>query len=167
MEHRLDYSKVLPEGLKFVNALEHYSSNCGLEPALLDLIKLRASQLNGCPYCIDMHSKDARTGGETEQRLYNLSVWRETPYYTDRERAALALTEAVTLIADNHVPADVYEQARRQFNDKELVKLMLGIAIINTWNRLAITFGDEPGSYQPEHFATRSAAAFSTSQSIS
>ncbi|MFN8595201.1 MAG: carboxymuconolactone decarboxylase family protein [Anaerolineae bacterium] len=159
MKHRLDYSKVLPEGLKFVNALEHYSSNCGLEPALLDLIKLRASQLNGCPYCIDMHSKDARTGGETEQRLYNLSVWRETPYYTDRECAALALTEAVTLIADQHVPDDVYEQARQQFSDQELVKLMLGIAIINTWNRLAITFGDEPGSYQPHHFTTQPAAA--------
>ena len=108
---------------KFVNALDHYSSNNGLEPALLDLIKLRASQINGCPYCIDMHSKDARTGGETEQRLYSLSVWRETPYYTDRERAALAFTEAVTLIANNHVPDEVYAQARQQFSDEELVRL--------------------------------------------
>lgn len=158
MEHRLDYSKVLPEGMKFVNALDHYSSNSGLEPALLDLIKLRASQINGCPYCIDMHTKDARTGGETEQRLYGLSVWRETPYYTDRERAALAFTEAVTLIADNHLPAEIFEQARQQFSDQELVKLMIGIVIINTWNRFAITFGDVPGSYQPHHFATQPAA---------
>lgn len=158
MESRLDYSKVLPEGMKVIYALERYSTTSGLEPSLLDLIKLRASQLNGCAYCIDMHSKDARTGGETEQRLYSLSVWRETPYYTDRERAALAFTEAVTLIADKQVPDEVYEQARRQFSDEELVKLMFGIVIINTWNRFAITFRDEPGSYQPEHFATQPAA---------
>jgi AhpD family alkylhydroperoxidase len=88
MKQKLDYSKILPEGMRFMNALDHYSQTCGLEPSLLDLIKLRASQVNGCAYCVDMHSKDARTGGETEQRLYNLSVWRETPYYTDRERAA-------------------------------------------------------------------------------
>ena len=159
MDSRLDYSKVLPAGMKFVNALDHYSSTSGLEPGLLDLIKLRASQINGCPYCIDMHSKDARTGGETEQRLYSLSVWREVPYYTDRERAALAFTEAVTLIANNHVPDEIYEQARQQFSDQELVKLMIAIVIINTWNRFAITFGDEPGSYQPDHFATQPATA--------
>jgi AhpD family alkylhydroperoxidase len=120
----------------------------------LELIKLRASQINGCAYCIDMHSKDARTKGETEQRLYGLSAWRETPYYTDRERAALAFTEAVTLIANQHVPDQVYEQARQQFSDEELVKLMIAIVIINTWNRFAIAFRDEPGSYQPDHFAT-------------
>ena len=154
MESRLNYSKVLPEGMKAINALDRYSQNSGLEPSLLDLIKLRASQINGCAYCIDMHSKDARTKGETEQRLYGLSVWRETPYYTDRERAALAFTEAVTLIADRRVPDDVYEQARQQFSDEELVKLMIGIVIINTWNRFAITFGDRPGSYQPHHFVT-------------
>ncbi|CAG0971535.1 hypothetical protein ANRL3_01530 [Anaerolineae bacterium] len=167
MEHRLDYSKILPEGMRVVNALDHYSANCGLEPGLLDLIKLRASQINRCPYCIDMHSKDARTGGETEQRLYNLSVWRETPYYTERERAALAFTEAVTLIADNHVPDEVYEQARQQFSDQELVKLMIAIVIINTWNRFAITFGDEPGSYQPHHFATQPAPAVAVKAAIS
>jgi len=155
MEPRLDYSKVLPDGMKAINALDRYSANCGLEPLLLELIKLRASQINGCAYCIDMHSKDARTKGETEQRLYSLSVWRETPYYTDRERAALAFTEAVTLIANQHVPDEIYEQARRQFSDEELVKLMIGIVIINTWNRFAITFRDEPGSYQPKHFATQ------------
>lgn len=155
MESRLDYSKVLPEGMRAVNALDRYSANSGLEPSLLELVKLRASQINGCAYCVDMHSKDARTKGETEQRLYSLSVWRETPYYTDRERAALAFTEAVTLIADRRVPDDVYAQARQQFSDEELVKLMIGIVIINTWNRFAITFGDEPGSYQPQHFVTQ------------
>ena len=140
--------------MKTIYALDRYSKNSGLEPSLLELIKLRASQINGCAYCIDMHSKDARTKGETEQRLYNLTIWRETPYYTDRERAALAFTEAVTLIAGGHVPDEVYEQARQQFSEEELVKLMLGIVIINTWNRFAITFGDAPGSYQPHHFVT-------------
>lgn len=154
MKHKLEYSKVLPEGMRFMNALDHYSQNCGLEPSLLDLIKLRASQINACAYCIDMHTKDARTSGETEQRLYNLSVWRETPYYTDRERAALAFTEAVTLIAEKRVPEEVLEQARRQFSDEELVKLMIAIVTINAWNRFT-TFGDEPGGYQPHHFVTQ------------
>ena len=112
MRDRLVYSKVLPEGMRFMNALDHYSQNCGLEPALLDLIKLRASQINGCAYCVDMHSKDARTSGETEQHLYSLSIWRETPYYTERERAALAFTEVVTLIAEKRVSNEIYEQAR-------------------------------------------------------
>jgi len=155
MDTRLDYSGALPEGLRAVNALDRYSQNCGLEPGLLDLIKLRASQLNGCAYCVDMHSKDARSGGESEQRLYSLSVWRETSFYTPRERAALAFTEAVTLIADQRVPDAVYAQAQQQFSDAELVKLMIGIVTINAWNRFAITFGDVPGSYQPDHFATR------------
>jgi AhpD family alkylhydroperoxidase len=154
MERRLNYSKVLPEGMRLMNALDHYSQNCGLEPGLLDLIKLRASQINGCAYCIDMHSKDARTGGETEQRLYNLSIWRETPYYTSRERAALAFTEAVTLIAQGRVSDEVYDEARQQFSDEELVKLMLAIVTINAWNRFTI-FGDIPGSYQPSHFVTQ------------
>jgi AhpD family alkylhydroperoxidase len=157
MEPRLNYSKILPDGMKTIYELDSYSQNCGLEASLLDLIKLRASQINGCAYCIDMHSKDARSGGESEQRLYSLSVWRETPYYTARERAALALTEAVTLIADRHVPDEVYDQARQQFSDEELVKLMIGIVIINTWNRFAITFHDLPGSYKPHHFATQPA----------
>src|SRR5262245_55278115 len=156
MESRLDYGKVLPEGMRFVNALDHYSAHSGLEPSLLELVKLRASQINGCAYCVDMHSKDARTKGETEQRLYSLSVWRETSYYSTRERAALAFTEAVTLIANQRIPDEVYEQARQQFSEEELVKLMIGIVIINTWNRFAITFGDEPGSYEPDHFVTES-----------
>jgi AhpD family alkylhydroperoxidase len=158
MKHRIVYSKILPEGMRIMNALDDYSQNCGLEPSLLDLIKLRASQINGCAYCVDMHSKDARTGGETEQRLYNLSVWRETPYYTERERAALAFSEAVTLIADNRVPDDVYDEACRQFSDEEMVKLMIAIVTINAWNRFTI-FGDVPGSYQPHHFATQSRQA--------
>ncbi len=158
MEPRLAYMQVLPEGMRTVNAVDRYSGQCGLEPALVELIKLRASQLNGCAYCVDMHSKDARTRGETEQRLYGLSVWRETDYYTPRERAALALTEAVTLIADQPVPAAVYAEAQAHFSDEELVKVVLAIAIINTWNRFAITFGDIPGSYQPEHFACQPAA---------
>jgi alkylhydroperoxidase family enzyme len=108
-----------------------------------------------------MHSKDARSGGETEQRLYNLSIWRETPYYTDRERAALAFTEAVTLIAERRVPDEVYEQARQEFSDEELVKLMLSIVTINAWNRFTI-FGDVPGSYQPSHFVTRPGQVAST-----
>ena len=154
MKRRLEYSKILPEGMRVMNALDRYSQNCGLEPSLLDLIKLRASQINGCAYCVDMHTKDARTGGETEQRLYNLSIWRETPYYTERERAALAFTEAVTLIADNRVSDEVYEEAREQFSDEELVKLMIAIITINAWNRFTI-FGDAPGSYQPSHFVTQ------------
>jgi AhpD family alkylhydroperoxidase len=154
MKRKLDYSKVLPEGMRVMNALDRYSQNCGLEPSLLDLIKLRASQINGCAYCVDMHSKDARTGGETEQRLYNLSIWRETPYYTDRERVALAFTEAVTLIADGRVSDEIYEQAQQQFSDEELVKLMIAIVTINAWNRFTI-FGDVPGSYQSDHFVTQ------------
>lgn len=154
MEPRLDYGKALPEGLRAVNALDRYATNCGLEAPLRELIRLRASQINGCPYCIDMHTKDARTGGESEQRLYNLSVWRETPYYTERERAALALTEAVTLIATERVSDEVYAEAKLHFSDDELVKLMINISMINVWNRFAITFRDEPGSYEPEHAVT-------------
>ena len=159
MEPRLNYMQVLPEGMRTINAVQHYVDHCGLEPALLELVKVRASQINGCAYCVDMHSKDARTGGETEQRLYGLSVWHEAPYYTARERAALALTEAVTRMAAGGVPTDVYDNARQHFSDEELVKLMLAIAIINTWNRFAITFGDVPGSYQPHHFACEPAQA--------
>jgi AhpD family alkylhydroperoxidase len=159
MESRLDYQNILPEGMKRILALERFSSNSGLEPSLLELVRLRASQINGCAYCIDMHSKDARTRGETEQRLYGLNAWRETPYYTDRERAALALTEAVTLIADSHVPDEVYEQAKQRFNEEELAKLMTAIIMINVWNRLAITFRSVPGSYEPDHFAAKAVSA--------
>ena len=141
MKNRINYSKVLPDGMQMMNALDDYSQTCGLEPGLLDLIKLRASQLNGCAYCIDMHSKDARSGGETEQRLYNLSAWRETPFYTDRERAALAFTEVITLIAEDRSLFDeVCNQARGHFSDGELVKLMIAVVTINAWNRFAVAF---------------------------
>ena len=155
MKAKLNYSKVLPEGMKFMNDLDDYSQNCGLEPSLLDLIKLRASQINGCAFCIDMHSKDARTNGETEQRLYNLGAWQDTPFYTERERAALAFTEVVTSIESKRALFDeVYEQARTQFNDEELVKLMLAVVTINAWNRFTL-FGDAAGTYQPRHFVTQ------------
>ena len=121
----------------------------GLEPALLELVRMRASQINGCAFCLDMHSKDARANGETEQRLYALNAWRETPFYTDRERAALAWTEAVTLVSQEHVPDSVYEETRQHFSEEELVNLTLAVATINMWNRLAISFRAVPGEYQP------------------
>jgi AhpD family alkylhydroperoxidase len=136
-------------------ALESYLSDCGLEPALLDLVRLRASQINGCAFCIDMHWKDLRAAGESEQRLYELNAWRETPFYTDRERAALAWTEAVTLITEGHVPDEVYAQARAQFSEAELANLTLAVVAINGWNRLAISFRTVPGTYQPATSKTR------------
>jgi AhpD family alkylhydroperoxidase len=120
-----------------------------LEPSLLELVRMRASQINGCAYCIDMHSKDARAEGETEQRLYALDAWRETPFFTDRERAALAWTEAVTQVAEGHVPDAVFEEARKRFTEEELVNLTLAVVTINGWNRLAISFRAVPGDYQP------------------
>jgi AhpD family alkylhydroperoxidase len=149
MSERIAYSKVAPEGYRAISGLERYVRASGLEPSLLELIKLRASQINGCAYCVDMHWKDARARGESEQRLYGLMAWRESPYYTERERAALAWTEAITLIADNHVPDDLYEEVRQYFNETELVNLTLALVAINGWNRLAISFRTEPGTYQP------------------
>jgi AhpD family alkylhydroperoxidase len=151
MQARIAYDKAAPEGVKAMWALEHYVRHCGLEPGLLELVKFRASQINGCAYCIDMHTKDARAHGETEQRLYALSAWRETPFFTDRERAALAWTEAVTAVAQNHVPDEVYELARQHFSEKELVDLTLAVVAINGWNRLAISFRKVPGTYQLAH----------------
>lgn len=150
MQARLDYGNTAPAAIKAMLALHRYGMNCGLEPTLLELVKTRASQLNGCAYCIDMHTKDARALGESEQRLYALSAWQETPFYTARERAALSLTEAVTLVADGHVPDAIYEQARQSFNEEELVNLVMNIIIINGWNRLSITFRTVPGTYQPK-----------------
>lgn len=149
MQPRLDYSKAAPSALQAMLALNRYGRNCGLEPGLLELVKTRASQLNSCAYCIDMHTKDARALGESEQRLYALTAWRETPFYSERERAALALTEAVTLIADDHVPEEVYATAQQHFSEAELVNLVINIIIINGWNRLSITFGTVAGTYQP------------------
>jgi AhpD family alkylhydroperoxidase len=151
MQPRMEYDKVAPEAIKPMLGLEAYVRRCGLEPALLELIKLRASQINSCAYCIDMHTKDARAHGESEQRLYALNAWRETPFYTDKERAALAWTEAVTRVADTHVPDEVYEQVRQHFGEKELVDLTLAIVAINSWNRIAISFRAVPGTYQPSH----------------
>ena len=130
-------------------ALERFVRTCGLEHSLLELVKTRASQINGCAYCIDMHTKDARAAGETEQRLYALSAWRETTFYTDRERAALDWTEALTLISENDVSDSLYSSVREQFSDEELVNLTLAIVTINGWNRLAISFRAVPGAYQP------------------
>jgi AhpD family alkylhydroperoxidase len=125
----------------------------------MHLLKMRASQINGCAYCIDMHSKDARALGETEQRLYELDAWRETPFYTDRERAALAWTEALTLVSQTHVPDEVYEEVRKQFNEKEIVDLTLAVAAINSWNRLAIALRAVPGHYRPATAAATAASA--------
>jgi AhpD family alkylhydroperoxidase len=145
----MDFMKTASDGYQAMSALESYVRQSGLEHSLLELVKTRASQINGCAFCLDMHTKDARAGGETEQRLYALSAWQETPFFTDRERAALTWTEAVTRVADTHVPDDVFELVREQFTEKELADLTLAIVTINGWNRLAIAFRKVPGSYQP------------------
>jgi AhpD family alkylhydroperoxidase len=131
--------------------LEHYLKKAGLEPDLMELVKLRASQINGCAYCIDMHTKDARNNGESEQRLYGVTAWRETPFYNERERAALAWTEAVTRISEVQVPEEIYHQVKQHFTEKELVDLTLAVIAINSWNRLAISFRTPAGSYWPDH----------------
>ena len=148
MQPRVD-PKVAPGVYQAMQGLEKYLHQSGLEIPLFHLIKLRASQINGCAYCIDMHWKDLRAIGENEQRLYGLDAWEESPYYTDRERAALAWTEAVTRVADTHVPDQVYEEVRKHFAEKELADLTLAVATINAWNRLAISLRAEPGKYQP------------------
>lgn len=150
MSARINYTKAAPDGFKAMRQLQEYVENSGLEHPLLELVKMRASQLNGCAYCLDMHSKDARAAGETEQRLYVLDAWREAPFYSERERAALAWTEALTRISKTKdVPDALYAEARKQFSEKELVDLSLAIIAINGWNRLAIPFRSEPGHYQP------------------
>ncbi len=149
MKPRIEYAKVAPEGIKAMRGLESYVRQCGLEDSLLELVKLRASQINGCAYCIDMHTKDARAQGEKEQRLYALAAWEETPFFTERERAALTWAEAVTKIGEGHVPDAIYEQVCRYLSEKELVDLTLAIVAINGWNRLAISFRTVPGTYIP------------------
>ena len=149
MEPRLDALKASPAAYHAMLALETFVRKSSLEASLVELVKMRASQINGCAYCIDMHSKDARAAGETEQRLYALNAWRETPFFTDRERAALAWTEAVTLVAEGHVPDEVFQEARQQFTDEELVNLTMAVVTINGWNRLSIAFRAVPGEYQP------------------
>lgn len=150
MNTRLNYQKVAPEAMKGMFELEKYVLNSGLERALYELVKTRASQINGCAYCLDMHTKDAREEGETEQRLYGLSAWRESPFYTERERAALAWTETLTRISQNDVTDSLYEATRKYFDEEELVTLTMAIIAINGWNRLAISFRTLPGSYKPE-----------------
>ena len=149
MEPRLNFTKLAPEPIKALFGIGAYLADCGLEHALLELVKIRASQINGCAYCLDMHTQDARAAGETEQRIYALNAWRETPFFTDRERAALAWTEAVTLVTGG-VPDAVYEGARQHFDEKELADLTWAAVAINGWNRLSISFRAVPGTYKPQ-----------------
>jgi AhpD family alkylhydroperoxidase len=158
MEPRIHYTKVAADAFRAMRGLEEYLHGCGLEERLLHLIKLRASQINGCAYCLDMHWKDLRAIGEAEQRLYMLDAWEESPFYTDRERAALAWTEAVTRVYEGHVPDEVYDTVRQHFSEKELADLTFAIATINAWNRLSIAGRATPGIYQP---ATHTAATVS------
>ncbi len=158
MSQRLDYAKTSPGASRALYGLETYLESCGLERSLLDLVKLRASQINGCAFCIDMHWKDLRAAGESEQRLYSLDAWQESPGYSEREQAALAWTEAVTLVASSRVPDEVYEQACRQFSEKELVDLTLAVAAINSWNRMSISFRKDAGEYQPKKVAMKKGA---------
>jgi len=148
MQPRIDLRKTAGV-LKTMLGFESYLAGSGLDRRLLDLLYLRASQINGCAYCIDMHTKDLRANGETEQRIYLLDAWRESPFYSDKERAALAWVEAVTRVTDGHVPDELYEQVRTQFSADELANLTLAVVAINSWNRLNIAFRTVPGSYQP------------------
>ncbi len=148
MQERLDYSKAAPGTVQAMYKLEKFVEESGLERSLLELVKTRVSQINGCAFCIDMHTKDARALGESEQRLYALNAWRETPFYTERERAGLAWAEAITLISETHASDAEFEAARAEFSEEELVKLTMAIITINGWNRLAIAFRSEVGTYQ-------------------
>jgi AhpD family alkylhydroperoxidase len=147
MNARIDLMHVNPGVFQAMFGLERQVRQAGFDEKLVDLVRMRASQINGCAYCLDMHSKDTRANGETEQRLYGLDAWRETPYYSARERAALEWTEALTLVAESHVPDDVYERVREQFSEDELVHLSLAIVAINGWNRLNIAARTVPGDY--------------------
>ena len=153
MNPRLDISKYI--GSDMGRAMLQLSSEvtARLDRRLFELVEIRASQINGCTYCIDMHTKDARLAGETEQRIYALNAWRETPFFTDRERAALEWAEAVTRVADTHVPDEVFERVSAQFDESELVALTLGVIVINSWNRLSVSFRPVVGSYQPKAVA--------------
>ena len=148
MEARIDYLKTSRAGYHALLGIEHYLDQCGIEESLLHLIKLRVSQINGCAFCIDMHWKDLRAIGESEQRLYGLDAWEESPYYSDRERAAFEWAESITNIQEGHASDEVYERVKEQFSDKELADLTIAIAQINTWNRLSIAARTVPGTYQ-------------------
>ena len=149
MKPRIDVTRVSPKVLQAMYGLQNTVNSSGLERNLLELVKMRASQINGCAYCLDMHSKDARAAGETEQRLYLLDAWRETSLYSERERAALEWTEALTLIGEGHVPDAVYASAREHFSEEELVNLALAAVTINGWSRFSIAFRAEAGKYRP------------------
>ena len=155
MKARINVAAVSPGAYRAMLGLEKYLSECGLEEGLLHLIKLRASQLNGCAYCIDMHWKDARALGETEQRLYGLNAWEESPYYTDRERAAFSWTDSLTNLGEGHVPDSVYEAVKPHFSERELADLTLAVVTINAWNRLAIASRTVPGGYTPAAHARK------------
>ncbi|HEX8246328.1 MAG TPA: carboxymuconolactone decarboxylase family protein [Longimicrobium sp.] len=159
MEQRIEYSSLAPEGMRAMLGLERYLHASGLEHSLLHLVKLRASQINGCAYCLDMHTKDARAAGETEQRLYLVSAWREAPFFSERERAALAWTEAVTLVSQGGVPDELYQATRQHFTEKEIADLTFAVVAINGWNRLTISFRPPVGQYQPGAVAATMAAA--------
>ncbi len=146
---RIDFQNVSPAAYRAQLGLEEFVHNSGLDPKLLELVKIRASQINRCAYCLDMHTKDARAGGETEQRIYLLSAWQEAPFYSERERAALEWTETLTLLAERGAPDEVFERVRRHFSDEEMVKLTMAIVAINGWNRLEVGFRGDVGQYQP------------------
>lgn len=163
---RFDYARLAPDAFRAMLALETAVKSSGIEPSLYELVKLRASQMNGCAYCIDMHTLDARAAGETEQRLYLLDAWRETPFYTERERAALAWTEALTFIAKGHAADDVYEQVRGHFSEPEIAALTFAVTVINAWNRLAISSRTEPGHYKPRVVTSSHGDATRSSQPV-
>lgn len=144
MQSRLDFYKATPAGIRAMMALEQAIGQSGLEKSLMELVRLRASQINGCAFCVDMHVADARKGGETERRLATVTVWRETPFFTDRERAALEWTEALTLVAQTHVPDAIWEAVKPHFSDEEIANLTMLIVAINGWNRLAVSFRKLP-----------------------
>jgi len=149
MTPRVDVTNFLTSGMGRAMLSLSSEVEAAIERPLFELIKIRASQINGCAYCLDMHTKDARRAGETEQRIYALSAWRETPFFTDRERAALEWTEALTRVAETHVPDDVFDRVSKQFKEEEIVALTFGVVVINSWNRLAISLRPPVGSYQP------------------
>ena len=154
---RISISSDAREQYRAMIALDRANHAADIDPRLHELVKIRASQINGCAYCIDMHSKDARALGETEQRLYALDAWRETPFYTDKERAALAWTEAITMVSESHVPDEVFAEVKKHFSEKEIVDVTLVAGMINLWNRIAIPMRAVPGIYQPSHAAPASA----------
>ena len=149
MQPRIDFRKTAPGAMQALLTFQAYVNNSGLPESLLELVKIRASQINACAYCLDMHTKDARANGESEQRIYALNAWRETPFFNDRERAALAWTESLTLLTEGHVSDGVFEEVRRHFSDEEVVNLSMAVVAINSWNRLLTAFRAVPGEYQP------------------